>query len=317
MRIPLELEQGIENEIKNIKITELKNEAEKLSNRYLNEERTGKTLLSKEIEALAYSIMRMPATYGAISTVLKNTLNIIKKNKFKTLLDIGSGTGATIWAVSNLLDLDKIICLEREEAMRKIGQSLLKYNEKQTDIEWINKDITKDELSAADIIIMSYVINELSEENRKFLIQKLLKSVAKLILIIEPGTPEGFKNVKQIQEIALNKGKYVIAPCTSQEICKLPDNDWCHSVVRMERTKIHKLLKNAELSYEDEKFSYIVISNEKYNLPEARILRHPIIEKGKIILKLCKKGNIEEKIVTKKDKDEFKKAKKKNCGDEF
>ena len=56
MRIPSELEQAIENEIKDIKINDLKIEAEKLSNRYLNEERTGKTLLSKEVEALAYSI---------------------------------------------------------------------------------------------------------------------------------------------------------------------------------------------------------------------------------------------------------------------
>ena len=317
MRIPQELEQAIENEIKDIKINELKTEAEKLSNRYLNEERTGKTLLSKEIEALAYSIMRMPATFGAVTTVLKNTLNIIKNNKFKTLLDIGSGTGASIWAVDNLLEVDKIICLEREEAMRKIGQSLLKDNEKIRDIEWINKDITKEELPAADIITMSYVMNELAEENRKNLIEKLLKLNAKLILIIEPGTPEGFKNIKQIQEVALNKGAFIIAPCTSQEKCKLPEDDCCHSTVRVERIKIHKLLKNAELPYEDEKFSYIVISNEKYNLPDSRILRHPIIEKGKIILKLCEKGNIGEKIIVKKDKDKFKIAKKKNCGDEF
>lgn len=317
MRIPQELEQAIENEIKDIKLSELKNEAEKLSNRYLNEERTGKTLLSKEIEAWAYSIMRMPATYGAIFTVLKNTLNIIKNNKFKTLLDIGSGTGASIWSVQEQLEIEKIVCLEREEAMRKIGQSLLKYNEKQIDVEWINKDITKEDLPNADIITMSYVINELSEKNRKLLIEKLLKLDSKIILIIEPGTPEGFKNIKLIQEMALNNGKYIIAPCTSQQVCKLPENDWCHSIVRMERTKIHKILKNAELSYEDEKFSYIVISKDKYNLPESRILRHPIIEKGKITVKLCTKGNIEKKIITKKDKENFKKVKKKNCGDEF
>lgn len=317
MRIPQELEQAIENQIKDIKISELKNEAEKLSNRYLNEERTGKSLLSKEIEAVAYSIMRMPATFGAITTVLKNTLNIVKNNEFKTVLDIGSGTGASVWVVSDLLEVEKITCLEREEAMRKIGQTLLKNNDEIKNIEWINKDITKEELPAAEIIIMSYVMNELAEENRKNLIEKLLKLNAKLILIIEPGTPEGFKNIKQIQEVALNKGAFIIAPCTSQEKCKLPEDDWCHSTVRVERTKIHKLLKNAELPYEDEKFSYIVISNEKYNLPDSRILRHPIIEKGKIILKLCEKGNIGEKIIVKKDKDKFKIAKKKNCGDEF
>lgn len=83
----------------------------------------------------------------------------------------------------------------------------------------------------------------------------------------------------------------------------------------MERTKLHKLLKNAELPYEDEKFSYIVISKESYDNSGIRILRHPIIEKGKITLKVCHNGNIEKMVVTKKDKELFKNVKKKKCGD--
>ena len=52
-------------------------------------------------------------------------------------------------------------------------------------------------------------------------------------------------------------------------------------------------------------------------MAESRILRHPIIEPGKITLRLCTNGNIEEKIITKKDKENFKIAKKKKCGDKF
>lgn len=57
----------------------------------------------------------------------------------------------------------------------------------------------------------------------------------------------------------------------------------------MERTKAHKVLKNADLPYEDEKFSYIAISKEKCDNSGTRILRHPMIEKGKIALKVCHK----------------------------
>ena len=51
------------------------------------------TLLSKEKEALAYSIMRMPATFCAVMTALKNTRSIAGDLEIKTVLDIGAGTG--------------------------------------------------------------------------------------------------------------------------------------------------------------------------------------------------------------------------------
>ena len=317
MKIPDELNQAIEEQIKKFDIKILKKDAQNLSDKYLNKERTGKTLLSKDSEAIAYSIMRMPATYGAVTMALKHTLEISGLNKFNTVLDIGAGTGAGEWALSNLIEFEKIICLERENAMRKLGQNLLKNNPNFQKIEWIDEDITKDELPDADIIIVSYVINELAPEERKKVIEKILNIDSKIVLIIEPGTPEGFENIKQIRQIAVDNGKFIIAPCTSCKECKLPQNDWCHATVRVERTKIHKLLKSADLPYEDEKFSYIAISKDKYEMAKSRILRHPIIEPGKITLKLCTNGNIEEKIITKKDKENFKIAKKKKCGDKF
>ena len=259
----------------------------------------------------------MPATFCAVTTALKHTLNIAKSCEIESVLDIGAGTGAAAWAINEIIKPKEIICLEREEAMRNIGQALMKYNEEMKKVEWINADITNSQIiKGADLIVSSYMINELKQEQRKNIIQKLLNlEESKIILIIEPGTPEGFKNIKEIQKIALENGAYILAPCTSQEICKLPENDWCHTTIRVERNKTHKLLKSGDAPYEDEKFSYIAISKENLTTAASRILRHPIIETGKITLKLCNKGNIEEKIITKKDKEQFKLAKKKKCGD--
>ena len=47
----------------------------------------------------------------------------------------------------------------------------------------------------------------------------------------------------------------------------------------------------------------------------ARVLRHPKIESGKITLQICSKNGISEKVITKKDKELFKLAKKASCGD--
>ena len=71
MRIPNELEEKIEKEIKNISLTELRDTARILSDRYMNAKRTGQSLLNKNLEVLAYSIIRMPATFGAINKAQK------------------------------------------------------------------------------------------------------------------------------------------------------------------------------------------------------------------------------------------------------
>ena len=315
MKIPELLENAIEEKLNHVKLTELKKYASQLSEKYMYQERTGDTLLNTEIEALAYSIMRMPATYGAVYTALKHTLERIDGN-IQSVLDIGAGTGAATWAISELLDTKNIQCFEREQVMLELGKSFMNQNPKLKDISWDYMDIVEDDLDVkADLVVTSYMLNEIKPENRKDVINKLIKSSNHIILIIEPGTPEGFQNIKEVQKMAIENNLYIIAPCTFQGVCPLPNEDWCHSIVRMERTKVHKLLKNADLPYEDEKFSYIAISKENYDNTGIRILRHPMIEKGKITLKVCHNGEIEDMIVTKKDKELFKMVKKKKCGD--
>lgn len=78
-------------------------------------------------------------------------------------------------------------------------------------------------------------------------------------------------------------------------------------------------IKEVEVPYEDEKFSYLMVSKENILNEEkiSRVLRHPQIEPGKIELKLCRNdGSIEDVRIFKKD-DNFKKARKVNSGDEF
>ena len=108
MKIPDLLEMAIEKEIQGIKITELKEAAKKLSDRYMNEKRTGQTLLSKEKEALAYSIMRMPATFCAVTTALRHTLNIANNCNIENVLDVGAGTVAATWAINELINPNQI-----------------------------------------------------------------------------------------------------------------------------------------------------------------------------------------------------------------
>lgn len=316
MKLPNILEYLIEEEVYKYKISELKECSQKLSNKYMNEKRTGKTLLAQKQEAIAYSVIRMPATFGAIS----KALNIILENnniEIKSLLDVGAGTGAASWAVNEIIDIDEITCLERESVMSELGKKLMNQtNGTLKSAKWIAKDIIQDELDEkADLVIVSYMINELKESDRLIALDKLINSTNEILLIVEPGTPEGFNNIKRIRDEVIKRGLNIIAPCTHNQECPLPENDWCSTVVRVQRNKIHKLLKDGDVPFEDEKFSYIAISKKAYGKPKSRILRHPIIQNKMIKLKLCTEDGIKEIVVTKKNGELYKTVKKKNNGD--
>lgn len=313
MKIPSELEDNIEKQLKNVKLIELKEISKNLSNRYMNEKRMGQSLLNKELEALAYSVIRMPATFCAINKVLEETIKRYNIN-IDTALDVGSGTGAGEWAIyNNRSNIKEILCIEREKNMMNLAKKLL---EDYKNITWKSQDIVKNKVNdKADLVIVSYIINELLEDVKEKVINDMFNAFNKVLIFVEPGTPEGFNNIRKIQHLALKNNLYVIAPCTGQAECKLPKDDWCHSVIRVERNKIHKFLKSAEVPYEDEKFSYIAISKQKLEVEGSRILRHPNISSGFIKAKLCTNGIIEEKTFTKKEKETFKKVKKSKCGD--
>ena len=311
MKIPFELEEKITREIQNVKLSDLKEVAQTLSNRYMNEKRKGQSLINKKLEVLAYSIIRMPATFCAINKAIEETLKKYNTS-IENALDIGSGTGAGEWAILNNIDINKITCIEREDEMAFLAQKLL---EEHKNINWKNQDIVKNKINEkADLVIVSYMINELQDEVKEDVIKNILDSFNKIIIFIEPGTPAGFNNIKRIQKMALKNNLNILAPCTSQNECNLPEDDWCHSIIRVERNKVHKFLKDADAPYEDEKFSYIAISKEKIDNSGSRILRHPNISSGYIKTKLCTNGNIEEKTFTKKEKEMFKKVKKLKCG---
>ena len=74
-------------------------------------------------DALAYAVSRMPATFAAAGRALSLTLACTDARP-DTLLDAGAGTGALTLAASSLLSLRRRVCLERESAMRALGEEL-------------------------------------------------------------------------------------------------------------------------------------------------------------------------------------------------
>ena len=312
MDIPQELKDGIER-ISINQHSKIIEESKTISKKYRENDGKGKKLVTKKTEALAYAISRMPATYGAVYSVLSQCLKKYKQN-INTVLDVGAGTGAATWAINNLINTEKITCLEREDEMRKIGSQLM--NKHIKNVQWESFDLTQNEIQQkADLVITSYVINELTEADRQKAIIKMWNATNGILVIIEPGTPEGFSHILHAREILLEQGANIVAPCTHNNRCPIDKDDWCSFYVRVARNKLQRQAKNGELGFEDEKFSYIAFSRTSIEYENAVILRHPQINSGYVKVKLCNENGIEEKIYSKKDKEIYKKIRKMNAGD--
>lgn len=316
MDIPKGLKDSINRLLSENKVSNIIENAQTISNRYRKNDGKGKRLLTNESEAVSYVISRMPATYAAVYSVFKQILANYNE-KMTSLLDVGAGTGTGTWAVNEIENMSQITCLEREKSMSNIGKKLMK-NTALDNVQWKSYDILQDEIvEKADIVLTSYMINELPEQEREKAVLKLWQATNKLMVVIEPGTPEGFKNILNIRNLIKEQGGYIVAPCCCNGECPIKENDWCAFYARVARSSIHRQAKGGNLGYEDEKFSYIAFSKTPVEITGERILRHPQINSGFVKVKLCTAEGIQEKTYSKKDGEIYKKIKKLDAGEKI
>jgi ribosomal protein RSM22 (predicted rRNA methylase) len=314
--IPEGLKDSINKLLSENKSSNIIENAQIISSRYRKNDGKGKRLLTNELEAVSYVISRMPATYAAVYSVFKQIL-VNYDEKITSLLDVGAGTGAGTWAVNEIENMSQITCLEREKSMSNIGKKLMK-NTVLDNVQWKSYDILQDEIvEKADIVLTSYMINELPEQEREKAVLKLWQATDKLMVVIEPGTPEGFKNILNIRNLIKEQGGYIVAPCCCNGECPIKENDWCAFYARVARSSIHRQAKGGNLGYEDEKFSYIAFSKTPVEITGERILRHPQINSGFVKVKLCTADGIQEKTYSKKDGEIYKKIKKLDAGEKI
>ena len=287
-----------------------------ITEKYKNQSGKGSRLVAGDTEALVYAAVRMPATFAAVSAALEYACAVCGV-EFRTMLDVGAGTGAAGWAADALINPDEMICLEREEAMLKLGRQLMQNgSDTLKNSVWKRCDLSSEGSFGhrAELVVASYMLNEMTPPARMATVKKLWDSAEKMLLIVEPGTPEGFSQLLEARRLLVSEGAHVAAPCAHEDECRLADDDWCHFTARVQRSRLHKYLKGGDAPYEDEKFSYMAFVREPVLHSGARILRHPLTGKGRVTLTLCTAEENRTQVIT-KSSPLFRSARKKNCGD--
>lgn len=313
MQLPAEVMSAIEGELASYSASELAAVVAELSDSYRTGIRKGKGKhLRSERDAAAYAAYRLPATFAAAYAVFNEIKECLPDWQPKTCLDVGAGPGTAAWAAATVWPvLNQMTLLEREQIMIDLGKRLLHRSASPVlrQAEWVKADLAGSwPAHAVDLVVASYVVNELPEESISALVKRLWECTKGALVVIEPGTPAGFARIRQVRAHLLSRGAKTVAPCPHDNPCPLPESDWCHFAQRVNRSRLHRQVKAGELSYEDEKFSYVCVSRQSVTSICGRVLRHPQISKGCIQLDLCTPEGISRLVVTRKDKERYRKA---------
>ena len=324
MPMPDSLSQALERLLADADADALKRDAQAISERYRARVGEGARLLTTEREAAAYAASRMPATYAAVCAAFALSLPCAPISP-KSLLDVGAGPGTASWAVTEAFKNRKdgvmrVTCLEREAAMRSVGQALMRdAGAPLCDAQWLTADLAAPSpLPPADLVCAAYVLGELTAADRDVLLLRLWEASQDLLVLVEPGTPAGFSHIQRARALLRPQGAHVAAPCPEGvTLCPLSADDWCHFTVRVQRTRLHRALKQGAAPFEDEKFCFLALCRRPPTPAGARILRHPLVHKGHIELSLCTAQGLSRRVVTKKDKPAFRAARDAKAGLSF
>ena len=306
MQLPENVRRAIEERTSAVEFRALRIAAQDLSEAY----RKGfPPRLDNPAHVAAYLATRMPATYAAATAVLREVRTRLGDELVESVLDAGAGTGASALAAEQWLRPKTLTLVDRDGCMADAAREFLP----QAGIRIMDFERNA-ALPPHSIVIAAY---SLGENAGVRVLTRLWEAALLCLVIIEPGTPRGFATIRQVRTELLSAGAHLLAPCPAAGPCPMIDPDWCHFGARVERTSLHRRLKGAELSYEDEKFSYVAFARKPFPRTVARIVARPLYQPGLAVLETCTPQGLETARVTKSDREAFRAARSAVWGGEF
>ena len=284
-----------------------------------------RTQIRDQYDALAYFVTRSPATYAATHSALLRFAQRCPSFTPLSALDVGAGPGTASWALSSIWPMVQTITqIDHNQTFLNLGRSLLasSRNESLRSAKQIPAELPEGllGLGAFDLIVLSYTLAEFATPLITAVLHNLLLLHPVGIVFVEPGTPAGYRRIIATREFLLAQGLRVLAPCPHEAKCPLLTDDWCHFSQRLNRSRAHLQVKKAALSYEDEKFSYLVAVRSDYfaRAQNDRLLNRPRPVGRALEAKLCTTSGTAPLIhVNKSDKELYRKLDKARWGDEI
>jgi ribosomal protein RSM22 (predicted rRNA methylase) len=317
--LPADLRRGIENFISNVSGADLSSRAQSISQNY-NLGRPSRKVIASSADVAAYLATRAPASFAAVAAVLSALGARAPTLSPLSVLDVGSGPGTASWAaVEEWPSIGSVTLIDENEEMVRAARSLCAQaghaalRTAKCKRAGIGAAISE---NVHDLVVASYVIGELGRGDRRAALELLWRLTAHALVIVEPGTPEGFARIRDARDLLVKAGAKIAAPCPHARSCPLSAPDWCHFGQNLPRSRDHMRAKRAKLPFEVEKFSYLVLTRDLSLIPaEARIIDRPSREKFGVRFRLCRETDVVEHVVLKRDRAVYRGAAHKKWGE--
>lgn len=284
-----------------------------LTQRYRSGAASAPVARSRE-DVLAYAAARLPATFAATRIALRELAARAPWLQPTNQLDLGSGPGTALWAARETWPtVSATTAVEAEPEMRRVARELGEF------------ELVPGDLPAGvpdrqyDLVTAAYVLGELGADGFAATLDRAWQATAGALVVVEPGTPAGYERVLAARDRLVAAGGTVVAPCPHDGPCPLAelDGEWCHFAVRVARSRVHRTTKGARLGHEDEKFAYVAVTRRPGEPATARVLRHPQLRPGHVLLELCTVGGRRLETVSKRDGGRYREARKLDWGSAF
>jgi ribosomal protein RSM22 (predicted rRNA methylase) len=278
----------------------------------------GSRQIASDSDVLAYAFTRLPATYAATSAVLNAMRETLPAFQPRTMLDVGAGPGTAVFAAAQAFEtLVDIRLIDANSGLRKLALNLMADADSETLRQIVhgqsylhgNALTLLAQAQPADLVISSYMAGEIALGELSHFTQLLWAATAGALVVIAPGTPEGYERIMRMRGELIAAGAHVAAPCPHERPCPLRPPDWCHFAQRLPRSRDHLRVKGAEVPFEDEKFSYMVLSRGTPQTADARVLASPKVTKSAITAKLCTDDGVEIDIAPRRNADAYRERK--------
>jgi ribosomal protein RSM22 (predicted rRNA methylase) len=314
--LPAELKAALEAKLQGFSRSDAASRAALISKTYREGGNSG--AIRTEADALAYALARMPATYAAVTACLNALCEIAPDFAPNSLLDVGAGPGTATWAATEAFpSLETLTLVDANPALRALALDLGRGSTRLRDLNYERGEAhaALADAAPADLVVASYMIGEISEQEQGALAALMWTKTRDTLLVVEPGTPAGYGRIITLRAQLIAAGAHVAAPCPHDGRCPLAAPDWCHFTQRLPRSRAHKQIKGAEVPFEDEKFSYVALTRAPAAQHPSRVLAQPTVTKVEVTAKLCTPEGLAITSVSRRAKTEFARARRWRWGD--
>lgn len=263
---------------------------------------------------LAYLVARAPATSRAIAVAAAAAHEACPSFAPASIADLGAGPGTSVLALADQYPGARFRLYERDAQFIALARQVLAGVP--TSIELVTADLAQSPVvEPADLVLLSYTLSELSESAAAALVARAWAAARQMLIVVEPGSPRGFRCVLDVRDSLHARGGFVAAPCPHASACPLAHDDWCHFAARVPRSQMHRRIKHGALSYEDEKFSYVAVAKLPVQPPAARIVRHPLVRPRLVELMCCTSHGLARPTIGRGDRERYRSARDARWGD--